>query len=82
MPLVDPQHVALVSARCAQPVSDPPTASERMARIQFVELLWILYEMDPDDAGLPGTQPRDVWDSMLGEPHSAMIAAGVAAIWP
>ena len=80
--LAGPQIRDVLTTRMAQPVSDPPTASEEWARIQIVKLLWVLYEEDPDSIGPPGTEPRDVWGMMYGAPHDEMIAAGVAAMWP
>jgi len=79
---VPPMTYEAIKAWLQQMVDEPPTMSEEAARIIIVEMLWVMYTENPDSIGLPGTQPRDVWDSMLGEPHEAMVAAGVAALWP
>ena len=61
---------------------DPLTMEEETRRILIVKVLWVMYIEDPDSIGLPGTQPRDRWDSMLGASYDEMIAAGVAVLWP
>ena len=64
------------------PLSDPPTASEECLKILIVEMLLLLYYETPDDVGPPGTQPRDLWDGMLGSSHAEKVGAAVALLWP
>ena len=80
--LAGPAIRTALTTRMEQQVSDPPTASEEAARITIVKMLWIMHEEDPDSIGPVGTEPRDTWMSMLGEPYEDQIAAAVAVMWP
>lgn len=60
----------------------PPSASEEVALILVVMMLYIMYEEDPDSIGSPDDEPRKTWDTMLGSPYEDIIAAGVVALSP
>ncbi len=73
------QYFNGVDFQAANHRDTPPTMEEYRVMRLIMECYLLLFYDSPEECPEP---PRMTWMAMLGADHDALIAAGMAAVWP